>query len=144
MPEAQSPTVHQRRLRVELRKSRNTAGLTQEQVAAALDWSLSKVIRIEAGAVRISITDLRALLQHYEVPGERVTELVELARAARSRAWWSARRSARRPGPREIEARSRALRQVVDEAGKAGHGRINSGAPGGARDHGVNEQLSAL
>jgi transcriptional regulator with XRE-family HTH domain len=74
---------------VELRKARDAAGLTQEQVAAALEWSLSKVIRIEAGAVRISITDLRALLQHYEVAGDRITELVELARAARERAWWS-------------------------------------------------------
>ncbi|MBC6461711.1 helix-turn-helix domain-containing protein [Actinomadura sp. HBU206391] len=89
MPEAQSPTVHQRRLRVELRKARDAAGLTQEQVASTLEWSLSKVIRIEAGAVRISITDVRALLQHYEIPNDRIAELVDLARAARERAWWS-------------------------------------------------------
>jgi transcriptional regulator with XRE-family HTH domain len=89
LPDAQSPTVHQRRLRVELRKAREAAGLTQEQVAAALEWSLSKVIRIEAGVVRVSTTDLRALLGHYGVPADRITELSELNRAARERAWWS-------------------------------------------------------
>ena len=89
MADVQSPTVHQRRLRVELRRAREAAGLTQEQVAAALEWSLSKVIRIEAGAVRVSITDLRALLDHYNVSADRITELSELNRAARERAWWS-------------------------------------------------------
>lgn len=84
-----SPTVHQRRLRIELRKAREAAGLTQEEVAKSLEWSLSKVIRIEAGAVRAAITDVRALLQLYSIPDERISELVEVARAARESAWWN-------------------------------------------------------
>lgn len=52
-----SPVVQRRRLRAELRKARQEAGQTQEQVAAAMDWSLSKVIRIETGTVSISAND---------------------------------------------------------------------------------------
>ncbi|WP_158581657.1 helix-turn-helix domain-containing protein [Actinomadura spongiicola] len=89
MPAAISPTVRQRRLRVELRKARDEASLTQEQVAERLDWSLSKVIRIESGAVNISTTDLRAMLAFYGVAEERINELVQLAKAARERTWWS-------------------------------------------------------
>jgi transcriptional regulator with XRE-family HTH domain len=81
--------VRQRRLRVELRKARDEAALTQEQVAENLDWSLSKVIRIESGSVGVSTTDLKALLTLYGVSNERIAELVELARLARERAWWS-------------------------------------------------------
>lgn len=85
-----SPVVQRRRLRAELRKARQEAGLTQEQVAAAMDWSLSKVIRIEAGSVGISTNDLKSLLRHYKLVDEaRTDELVMLARAARERSWWS-------------------------------------------------------
>jgi transcriptional regulator with XRE-family HTH domain len=84
-----SPTVHQRRLRIELRRAREAAGLTQEDVARNLEWSLSKVIRIEAGTVRVAITDVKVLLQLYSISPERTEELVALARAAREQAWWS-------------------------------------------------------
>lgn len=55
-----------------------------------MDWSLSKVIRIESGAVGISTNDLRALLSLYEIHDrDQTSELVELARAARQTSWWS-------------------------------------------------------
>jgi hypothetical protein len=58
-----------------------------------MDWSLSKVIRIEAGQVGISTNDLKALLRLYKIDDEeRMNELVALARAARERAWWSSYR----------------------------------------------------
>jgi transcriptional regulator with XRE-family HTH domain len=85
-----SPVVQRRRLRTELRKARQEAQLTQEQVAEAMDWSLSKVIRIENGTVGISTNDLKALLRHYKfVNAERTDELVALAKAGRERSWWS-------------------------------------------------------
>jgi transcriptional regulator with XRE-family HTH domain len=94
-----SPVVQRRRLRTELRKARQDAGLTQEQVAAAMDWSLSKVIRIEAGSVGISTNDLKALLLHYQLDDpDRTRELVALARAARERSWWSVYRDSAPPG----------------------------------------------
>jgi hypothetical protein len=46
MTTVHGPTVGRRRLRSALRRARDAAGLTQEQVAAAMDWSLSKLIRI--------------------------------------------------------------------------------------------------
>jgi transcriptional regulator with XRE-family HTH domain len=85
-----SPTASRRRLRNALRRARDQAELTQEQVAVEMDWSLSKVIRIETGAVSISISDLRQLLLLYRVNDpEQVAELVELARIGRQRPWWT-------------------------------------------------------
>ncbi|MFC0532261.1 helix-turn-helix domain-containing protein [Phytohabitans kaempferiae] len=84
------PTVGRRRLRSALRAAREAAGLTQEQVSQEMDWSLSKVIRIESGAVGVSPIDARALLKLYGVSDrERIDELVGLARSSRARRWWS-------------------------------------------------------
>ncbi|MGN9910510.1 helix-turn-helix domain-containing protein [Phytohabitans sp. LJ34] len=84
------PTVGRRRLRSALRAAREAAGFTQEQVATEMDWSLSKIIRIESGAVGVSPIDARALLRLYGVTDKpRVDELVGLARSSRVRRWWS-------------------------------------------------------
>ena len=61
------PTVQRRQLRTALRQARREAKLTQRGVAEALDWSLSKVIRIETGQVGVTATDLKALLDLYRV-----------------------------------------------------------------------------
>jgi transcriptional regulator with XRE-family HTH domain len=85
-----SPVVPRRRLRTELKKARLDTGQTQSDVAAAMDWSLSKVIRIEAGTVSISTNDLKMLLRHYKVVDPaRTDELLALGKAARDRTWWS-------------------------------------------------------
>jgi transcriptional regulator with XRE-family HTH domain len=89
MSHGETPIVQQRRLRADLKRAREGAGQTQKEVADALDWSSSKVIRIETGAVSISTTDLIALLHHYGITDKRrVDELVELARSSRRQAWW--------------------------------------------------------
>ncbi|WP_186763371.1 helix-turn-helix domain-containing protein [Lentzea tibetensis] len=78
-----------RRLRAELKTLREDLGQTQKDVADALEWSSSKVIRIENGPVGISITDLKALLFHYKVTDDqRVDDLLELARGSKQPAWW--------------------------------------------------------
>jgi transcriptional regulator with XRE-family HTH domain len=99
MPELDGPdpTIHRRRLRSELRRAREASGKTQRETAGAMDWSMSKLIRIESGDVRVSTNDLRALLAYYEVPPERVTQLVEVARAAREPARWSRYRDVASP-----------------------------------------------
>lgn len=83
------PAIHRRRLRTELRNAREDAGMTQRDVAAAMDWSQSKLIRIESGAVNISTNDLRALLSHYGVDSSRIDSLVAVGRAAREGTRWS-------------------------------------------------------
>ena len=93
-----SPAVQRRRLRTELRRARQEAGLTQDQVSAALEMSLSKVIRIEAGTVGVSANDLRALLSLYHVDDpDEVASLLALARAGRERPWQSTYRDVASP-----------------------------------------------
>lgn len=90
MTDSSSPLVQRRRLRAELRQARQDAGLTQETVAESMDWSLSKIIRIETGSVGISTNDLMALLSLYSVKDpRRVKALVAQAKEARKQTWWS-------------------------------------------------------
>src|SRR4051794_595764 len=84
------PALQRRKLRFELRRLREAAGFTQLSVATEMEWSLSKVIRIETGQVGVTITDLKALLQHYGVTDpQQSTELFAIARASRERPWWN-------------------------------------------------------
>lgn len=81
----EDPIVLRRRLRTELRTLRRDRGLTQAQAAEALDWSPSKILRIESGDVRVAPSDVRLLALQYEVTDKRrVDQLVEMARLARS------------------------------------------------------------
>lgn len=95
MPTGQRPLVR-RRLRLELRQERERAHKSQAEVAKKMDWSPSKIIRLEAGQVGISTNDLKALLDLYSVNDtERREFLIGLARAARMQnSWWSAYRDA--------------------------------------------------
>lgn len=82
------PAVPRRRLRILLRRFREAGGMTQDEVASAMDWSISKLKRIENGTSNISTNDLRALLELYRVEPARATELARLAQAAREAAPW--------------------------------------------------------
>ncbi|MDL4773129.1 helix-turn-helix domain-containing protein [Actinomadura xylanilytica] len=80
-------------LRTELVRLRKEKGMTQEQVARSLEWSPSKLIRVEGGKNAITRTDLQALLTTYGVTSEsRQERLQSLARGAREPAWWNAYR----------------------------------------------------
>jgi transcriptional regulator with XRE-family HTH domain len=113
---AESPAVAQRRLRLALRSVRDDRHETQQQVADALEWSLSKIVRIEGGEVTISMSDLTALLTHYGVEDRgQVARLVADARASRRRGkrsgWWA------EPGYREhLTPASAQLLQFESEA----------------------------
>lgn len=73
-----------RQLITELKRLRIQASLTQQRVAESLDWSPSKVIRIEQGSVRVQQTDLQALLQLYKVTDPVVIdELTAMARESK-------------------------------------------------------------
>jgi transcriptional regulator with XRE-family HTH domain len=83
------PTAGRRKLRAALRAARELAAMTQDQVAEEMDWSLSKLIRIETGRVSISTNDVKALLTLYGITDpEQQAQLVDLARVARKKPWW--------------------------------------------------------
>jgi transcriptional regulator with XRE-family HTH domain len=94
MAEGDSPTVARRRVRMVLREAREAAELTQLQVAEEMEWSLSKVIRIENGDVSIAPNDLRPLLAYLGIKDRaRVADLLATAKIARTRqrlAWYQA------------------------------------------------------
>ncbi|RAY16615.1 XRE family transcriptional regulator [Actinomadura craniellae] len=84
------PVVQSALLRNELVRLRRERKLTQEQVARDLEWSPSKLIRIEGGKTSITKSDLQVLLLQYGVTGgEQADRLQELARGAREPAWWN-------------------------------------------------------
>lgn len=85
----QGPVVQSAILRGELVRLRKERGLTQEQVAELLDWSPSKLIRMEGGRSSITKVDLDALLAQYGVTSESTRERLQaLNRGAREGAWW--------------------------------------------------------
>ncbi|WP_131737516.1 helix-turn-helix domain-containing protein [Actinomadura roseirufa] len=93
MTSDQGPIVQSALLRTELVRLRKEKGMTQEQVAGTLEWSPSKLIRVEGGKNSITRTDLQALLRVYDVVSEsRQEKLQALARGAREPAWWQAYR----------------------------------------------------
>jgi transcriptional regulator with XRE-family HTH domain len=88
MTPAGSRATQQRRLRAELRRLRDDSGKTQKAVAKELGWSVSKVIRIETGAVQVSTSDVMALLMFYDVKDKvRADELLTITRD-KEEAWW--------------------------------------------------------
>lgn len=91
--------VQRQRLRTLLRRARDDARRTQRDAAREMHWSLSKVIRIEAGEVSISPNDLNALLKYYEVTDKGVIEHAQhLARTGRGPSAFTDYRDTLEPG----------------------------------------------
>ena len=90
MASTQSPTVRRRRLALELRRLREAAKLTCEEVAEQLECSASKISRVETGRVSVSPRDVRDILEIYGVPDVQRDALVQLARESRQKGWWHA------------------------------------------------------
>jgi len=73
-----------------LREARQALGQTQGEVAEAMEWSLSKVQRIEKGDVTVAPNDLRPLLAHLQIHDRgQVDALLQAAKTSRQRRqWW--------------------------------------------------------
>ena len=84
-----SPTVRQRELGKRLRELRNQHDLTVEDVANRLLCSATKISRLETGARRPSLRDVRDLCVLYELDESTSAELMTLARGAREQGWWT-------------------------------------------------------
>lgn len=83
-----SPTLRRRQLGQELRRLREAAGSTIDQVAERLNCSASKISRIETGQSGVSSREVRDILAAYQVEGQQAETLVEMAREAKQRGWW--------------------------------------------------------
>jgi transcriptional regulator with XRE-family HTH domain len=92
MARGQSPTVRRRRLASELRRLREAAKLTIDEVGDKLECSASKISRIETGHVGVTTRDARDLLVLYDVQSDQLEALVQLSREARKNGWWHAYR----------------------------------------------------
>jgi transcriptional regulator with XRE-family HTH domain len=95
MPPAQDAMMQRRRLKAELRRIRTKAKLRQQDVADAMDWSLSKLIRLESPSGKVATSDLLALLQHYNITDSKeIDRFVAMARASKEEGWWRKYREA--------------------------------------------------
>lgn len=84
-----SPTARQRELGTRMRGLRNEHNMTVEEVAERLLCSATKISRLETGARRPSLRDVRDLCELYEVDESTSAELMSLAREARAAGWWT-------------------------------------------------------
>ena len=84
-----SPTVRQRELGKRLRDLRNEHDLTVEDIANRLLCSATKISRLETGARRPSLRDVRDLCALYQLDQAASAELMTLAREAREQGWWT-------------------------------------------------------
>jgi transcriptional regulator with XRE-family HTH domain len=88
LPASGSPTVRRRELGARLRALRTDRGWTVEQLAERLQFSPSKVSRLENGRRGVSATDIRDLCDLYNVQGDERQQLIDLAAEGKQRAWW--------------------------------------------------------
>jgi transcriptional regulator with XRE-family HTH domain len=88
VPDPPTPTVSRRWLAAELRRLREDASKTLDEVADVLECSRAKVSRLELAQVGAHPRDVEAMLTFYGVDPDTRAELVQLAREARLKGWW--------------------------------------------------------
>lgn len=94
-----------------LRELREGAGLSVETAAPRLDWSASKLSRIENGQQAIDVHGVRSMLDLYD-GADRWEELIELARHTRQKGWWRAYGNDDK-GYVPLEAEAKIVREVT-------------------------------
>src|SRR6266480_715014 len=89
VPEVRSPTVRRRELGALLRALRLESGLTVEQAANRLLFSMSKLSRMETGHGVTTTRDVRDLCDLYGVTDEAERDhMMQLAAEGKQQAWW--------------------------------------------------------
>jgi transcriptional regulator with XRE-family HTH domain len=104
---SETPASARRRVRLAVRRGREAKGWTQTHVAEEMEWSLSKVMRIESGEVTIAPNDLRPLLTFLGIRDKATVDgLVASAKLSKQRRqWWDS--------PELREGFTPALKQLV-------------------------------
>ncbi len=90
MTARRGPNLRRRRLAAELRRLRVEAGITLEDAARHLDLAHSSLSRVETGHATARLPYVDSLLRLYRVPEGDREPLLQLAREARQRGWWTA------------------------------------------------------
>jgi transcriptional regulator with XRE-family HTH domain len=81
-------SISQRRVGLELRRLRTDAGRTLDDVAGEMEWSASKLSRIENGESRVLGRDVRLLCELLGAGDGVADALGELVKAAKVKGWW--------------------------------------------------------
>ena len=89
MAERNGSVVRRIQLGRALRELRESARMSIEEAAPRLDWSSSKLSRIENGQQSVDVHGVRSMLDLYG-GGDRWAELIELTRQTRQKGWWRA------------------------------------------------------
>jgi transcriptional regulator with XRE-family HTH domain len=83
-------TVPRRQLGRYLRDLRNQAGLTVKDAARGLEWSETKIWRIETGQTSLRSFDVEVMCRVYRVQADMTAALMGLAKETKARGWWQA------------------------------------------------------
>ncbi|KAB2375396.1 helix-turn-helix domain-containing protein [Actinomadura montaniterrae] len=94
-----SPYVRRRRLAAEIRRLRESHGLTTDALARLLYQSRTKITRLENAQVRPDLADIMNMLDALGITGGRHDRILQLAREAAHKGWWD--RYGMSMGPRQ-------------------------------------------
>lgn len=83
-----SPYVRRRRLAAEIRKLRESRGLTTDGLAKLVFHSRTKITRLENAQIRPNLNEFLDMLDILEITGSEYDRLVKLAREAGQKGWW--------------------------------------------------------
>jgi len=83
-------TVPRRQLGRQLRELRVRSRLTVRAAAGALEWSETKLWRIETGQTSLRSLDVEAMCRMYGAPPDATEALMALAKETKARGWWHA------------------------------------------------------
>lgn len=83
-----SPYVRRRRLAAEIRKLRESRGLTTDGLAQLMYYSRTKVSRLENAQGRPDLAEIMNMLNILEITGSEYDRLIKLAHEAAQKGWW--------------------------------------------------------
>ncbi|MET8296805.1 Scr1 family TA system antitoxin-like transcriptional regulator [Streptomyces sp. NPDC005180] len=88
MPPRKAPTARQRRLGSELRKIRESAGISMTDAAAQLSTDRTNMSNVESGRFGVSSERVRTWASHYGCPDPAYVDALAAMADERGRGWW--------------------------------------------------------
>jgi transcriptional regulator with XRE-family HTH domain len=83
-----SPYVCRRRLAAEIRKLRESRGLTTDGLARLMFYNRAKISRLENAQVRPDLAEIMNMLNTLEITGSQYDKFLKLAHEAAQKGWW--------------------------------------------------------